>query len=69
MFHDDATWSEVERSDWDGLGHYRRQVSRSSTTWGETVRESFTDYNPGYSSLTAWPNTSPWVLNTSLLSH
>ena len=64
VFHDDNNlWTEVERDQWDGLGHYREQVSRSGD-WNTNQRVSFTDFNPDHGPAFFWPEGDPWVLNT-----
>ncbi len=47
---EEERWLAVSRSDYDGLGHFRRQET-SGNFAGENRRVSFTNYNPGSGSL------------------
>lgn len=72
---DGSRYADVNRYSFDGLGHYRQEVTAGNFTSGN-VRDSFTSFNesvgyyninpdgtraPGFTML---PATAPWVLNT-----
>lgn len=62
VYHDDGNrFADVDRSDWDKFGHYRRVVTGGNFGAGD-VRTSHTEYNA--ERLSSWPPTKPWVLNT-----
>ena len=48
-FHADSDrWTSLDRSDPDGLGHFRYEVHDASGDWpGASVRTTFTNFNPG----------------------
>lgn len=76
VYHDDdeggeATFSDVQRSNFDGLGHYRTTVSdgnfgrRNFPADARSDRTtSVVDYNPGRSSVNLPGPLHPWVLET-----
>ena len=69
IFHDDGDRSLfVDRSDFDGFGHYR-STTTSDTFASAAARTVFTNFNPdrgtlGQAGFSEWPFSSPWVLNT-----
>jgi RHS repeat-associated protein len=64
VYHDDGgRRADVDRTDFDGLGHFRQETT-GGTFPGGNVRTSFTNWNPGRS-LSNLPGPSePWVLDT-----
>lgn len=68
VFNDDPVggglrYQSVDLSDFDGLGHYRQQVS-GGNFGGTNARTERTEYNPGRSISDIPDPTEPWVLNT-----
>jgi hypothetical protein len=78
FFDDTQRYSSSVSSEFDGLGHYRKQVTGGDLP-GTNVRTSRTDYNHhrgtyridavtnqplGGHNHTAWPASLPWVLGT-----
>ncbi|MGH9361721.1 MAG: hypothetical protein ACRD2T_07370, partial [Thermoanaerobaculia bacterium] len=68
VYHDDGgRLADLNRSSFDGLGHYR-----AVETWGTfgagDVRKAHTDYNPQRGtfpgSFSMWPTADPWILDT-----
>ena len=66
VFHDDGDWYvDTERSDFDGLGHFRREVE-TGNLWGAQQRETTLGYNrsggtyPG--AYTVLLTSEPWIL-------
>ena len=67
-YHDDLSNGAprdavVERSDFDGLGHYRTVVEKGSFPFPST-RTTTTDFNPGRSTTNIPGPNEPWVLGT-----
>lgn len=82
VYHDDqdrddqSRWVRIDRSDDDGLGHYREEVT-STSSWGPVTvptRTSYQNFNPDVGTLTLDPEThrvqtdiippSTWILDT-----
>jgi RHS repeat-associated protein len=64
VYHDDAgRRADVEYTDFDGLGHYRREVT-AGTFPGGNVRTTFTNWNPGRSISNLPAPSEPWILGT-----
>jgi RHS repeat-associated protein len=68
----ESSW--LDRSDFDGFGHYRK-TSASGSFLGSPVHETYTDFNPGSDAagtvaspgggrVPAFSSTDAWVLNT-----
>ena len=74
VYHDDGgRWADVTSSDFDGLGHYRRQTTGGSFDAGNFL-ETMTTFNPGVGTYAhqavtipagQFPSTAaPWILGT-----
>ena len=68
VYHDDGgRLADVNRSSFDGLGHYRT-VGTDGTFAAGNVRTIHTDYNPTRGtfpgSFSMWPSADPWILDT-----
>jgi RHS repeat-associated protein len=61
----DAVFAESTMTDYDGLGHYRQEVT-GGTFDAANVRTSVTNFNPGksYPGFQIIPATTPWILGT-----
>jgi RHS repeat-associated protein len=69
MIYEDGTVADVDRSGFDGFGHYR--TTTTGGTFGSgNVRTSTTNYNPGTDAagkrngVFAFADSDPWVLGT-----
>jgi RHS repeat-associated protein len=60
---DGSRVADVNSSDFDGLGHYRR-VATGGTFDAGNVRESYANFNPGSCASCTPLATAPWVLGT-----
>ena len=78
VFEDDANHIEWFRSDFDGLGHHRREQRRGSFPASDANgRITFTNFNPDQGTyaldanhqalpgFTMWSASDPWILGTS----
>jgi hypothetical protein len=69
MIYEDGTLADVDRSDFDGFGHYRTTIT-GGTFGSGNVRTSSTNYNPGTDAsgkrngVFAFADADPWVLGT-----
>ncbi|MGH2687593.1 MAG: hypothetical protein ACRDKW_02130, partial [Actinomycetota bacterium] len=68
VYHDDGgRLADLNRSNFDGLGHYRTTQTDGTFAAGN-VRTTHTDYNPDRGtfpgSFSMWPSGSPWILET-----
>ncbi|HVF58782.1 MAG TPA: RHS repeat-associated core domain-containing protein [Thermoanaerobaculia bacterium] len=68
VYHDDGgRLADLNRSSFDGLGHYRT-VQTDGTFAAGNVRTTHTDYNPARGtypgSFSMWPSADPWILDT-----
>ncbi|HEX4965586.1 MAG TPA: DUF4157 domain-containing protein [Thermoanaerobaculia bacterium] len=79
VYEDDGTYAGAVSSQFDGLGHYRRQDTEGNFP-GSNVRTHFASFNPARgtyvvnpaantgSGFSVWPASKPWVLETMAYS-